>query len=68
MRRWTLILLCLALASCKRSGAPEQAPRGPGISLALPDGGVDFAEGAVTVPEVQLPSLAPLVERISPRW
>jgi serine protease Do len=66
MRRWTLLLLCLALAACKRSGAPDQAPTGPGTSLVLADGGVLFAEGAVSVPEVHLPSLAPLVERISP--
>jgi serine protease Do len=66
MRRWTLVLLCLALASCKRRGAPDQAPRGPGTTLALADGGIGLAEGAVEVAEVPLPSLAPLVERISP--
>ncbi len=32
----------------------------------LPDGGVDLGSNAVTVREVELPSLAPLVERISP--
>ena len=66
MRRWTLLLLCLALASCRRSGAPEETPRGPGSSLALADGGFNLAKGAIEVAEVHLPSLAPLVERISP--
>src|SRR5215469_310005 len=64
MRRWTVLLLALALAACKRGGAP--APE-PGVSLRLlPDGGVDFETGAITSPEIHLPSLAPLVERISP--
>jgi serine protease Do len=66
MRRWTLLLLCLALAACKRSGPPAQVPQTPGETLALlPDGGVDLGEGAIHAPEVHLPSLAPLVERVS---
>ena len=64
MRRWTVLLLALALAACKRGGAP--APE-PGVSLRLlPDGGLDFETGAISAPEIPLPSLAPLVDRISP--
>ena len=66
MRRWTLLLLmALAFAACKRERSAP--PRAPEASLPLlPDGGVDLGEGAITSPEVALPSLAPLVERISP--
>ena len=64
MRRWSLLLLALGLAACKRGGAP--AP-GPQASLPLlADGGVDLGEGAITSPEIPLPSFAALVERISP--
>ncbi|HUM13885.1 MAG TPA: trypsin-like peptidase domain-containing protein [Myxococcaceae bacterium] len=62
MRRWTLLLVALALAACKRGGAPAPQPQ---ASLpVLADGGVDLAQGAVSVREVELPSLAPLVERV----
>src|SRR5262249_60160264 len=65
MRRCALALVLLALAGGKRGGnAPAQTP---GASLpVLADGGVDLlGQGAVTVPEVELPSLAPLVERVN---
>jgi len=66
MRRWTLLLLALALAACKRGGAPAAEPE-RGVSLRLlPDGGVDWETGAISAPEIALPSFAPLVERISP--
>ena len=65
MTRRTLLLLCLALAACKRGGAPAHSPVAQLPLLA--DGGVDLGPGAVEVREVDLPSLAPLVERISPR-
>jgi len=64
MRRWTLALLVLALAACKRGGAP--APEARATLPMLADGGVDLGRGAITVPEIELPSFAPLVERISP--
>src|SRR5262249_7016475 len=56
MRRCALVLVLLALAACKRGGnAPAQAP---GASLPLlADGGIDLlGQGAVTVPEIDLPS------------
>ena len=66
MRRWSLLLLALAFAACKRGGAPAPE-REPQASLPLlADGGVDLGEGAITSPEIPLPSFAPLVERISP--
>ena len=66
MRRWTLLLLAVALAACKRGGAPAPEPE-RGVSLRLlPDGGVDWETGAISAPEIALPSFAPLVERISP--
>jgi serine protease Do len=64
MRRCSLLLLALALASCKRGEAP--APERQTSLPLLADGGVDLGEGAITSPEIPLPSLAPLVERISP--
>jgi len=64
MTRRTLLLLCLALAACKR-GAPPPPPPVAQLAL-LADGGVDLDQGAVNVREVELPSLAPLVERIAP--
>lgn len=64
MRRWTLLLLCLALAACKRGGGP--APVATATPPLLADGGVDLGPGAVSISEVELPSLAPLVERVSP--
>ena len=64
MRRWTLLVMALLLAACKRGGAPAPEPR---ASLpVLADGGVDLGRGAISPPEVALPSFAPLVERISP--
>jgi len=63
MRRWTLLVLVFALAGCKRGGSPAPEPQ-----AALPlleDGGVDLGKGAISAPEVVLPSLAPLVERVS---
>ncbi|HET9157615.1 MAG TPA: trypsin-like peptidase domain-containing protein [Myxococcaceae bacterium] len=64
MRRWSVVLLALAFAACKRGGAPAPEPQ---ISLRLlPDGGMDFETGAISAPEIALPSLAPLVDRISP--
>ncbi|HEY3588238.1 MAG TPA: trypsin-like peptidase domain-containing protein, partial [Myxococcaceae bacterium] len=66
MRRWSVVLLALAFAACKRGGAPAPEKE-PQVSLRLlPGGGVDFETGAITSPEIHLPSLAPLVERISP--
>jgi serine protease Do len=66
MRRWSVVLLALAFAACKRGGAPApEQERGVSLRL-LPDGGVDFETGAISSPEIRLPSLAPLVERISP--
>ena len=63
MRRWTVLLLALALAACKRGEAPPPANQ---VQLRLlPDGGMDF-EGAISSPEIPLPSFAPLVDRISP--
>ncbi|MGZ6139642.1 MAG: trypsin-like peptidase domain-containing protein [Myxococcaceae bacterium] len=64
MTRRTLLLLCLALAACKRGGPPTHAPVAQLPLLA--DGGVDLGQGAVNAREVDLPSLAPLIERISP--
>jgi serine protease Do len=56
--------VALALAACKRGEVP--APE-RGVSLRLlPDGGVDFETGAISAPEIPLPSFAPLVDRISP--
>ncbi|HVP61165.1 MAG TPA: trypsin-like peptidase domain-containing protein [Myxococcaceae bacterium] len=64
MRRWTLVVMVLAFAACKRGEAPAPEPQ---ASLPLPmDSAVDLGRGAVSVSEVELPSLAPLVERISP--
>jgi serine protease Do len=63
MRRWTLVVMALAFAACKRSGSPAPEPQASLPLLA--DGGVDLGRGAVSVPEVELPSLAPLVERVS---
>jgi serine protease Do len=70
MRRWTLLLVvALGLAACKRErSAPAPAPA-PAPEASLPllaDGGVDLGRGAISSPEIDLPSLAPLVERISP--
>jgi len=63
MRRWTVLLLALPLAACKRGEAPAPASQ---VQLRLlPDGGMDF-EGAISAPEIPLPSFAPLVDRISP--
>ncbi|HSP19897.1 MAG TPA: trypsin-like peptidase domain-containing protein, partial [Myxococcaceae bacterium] len=64
MTRRTLLLLCLALAACKRGAPPPPAPVAQLALLA--DGGVDLGGGAVNAHEVELPSLAPLVERIAP--
>ncbi|HZX43881.1 MAG TPA: trypsin-like peptidase domain-containing protein, partial [Myxococcaceae bacterium] len=55
--------MALAFAACKRGEPPAPRPQA-GLPL-LADGGVDLGSGAVSVPEVELPSLAPLVERIS---
>ena len=63
MRRWTLVVMALAFAACKRGGSPAPEPQATLPLLA--DGGVDLGRGAVSVPEVELPSLAPLVERVS---
>ncbi len=64
MRRWTLLVLVFALAGCKRGGSPAPEPQAT-LPL-LEDGGVDLGKGAISAPEVLLPSLAPLVERVSP--
>jgi serine protease Do len=70
MRRWTLLLVvALGLTACKRersSPAPAPAPAAEASLPLLPDGGLDLGRGAITSPEIDLPSLAPLVERISP--
>ncbi|HEY1906256.1 MAG TPA: trypsin-like peptidase domain-containing protein [Myxococcaceae bacterium] len=70
MRRWTVLLVvALGLAACKRersTPAPAPAPAPEASLPLLPDGGVDLGRGAISAPEVDLPSLAPLVERISP--
>src|SRR5262249_55008197 len=70
MRRWTLLLVvALGLAACKRersSQAPAPAPAPEASLPLLPDGGVDLGQGGITSPEIDLPSLAPLVDRISP--
>jgi serine protease Do len=70
MRRWTLLLIvALGLAACKRersSEAPASAPAPEASLPLLPDGGFELGQGAITSPEIDLPSLAPLVERISP--
>jgi len=69
MRRCTLLLVvALGLAACKRersTPAPAPAPAPEAALPLLPDGGVELARGAISAPEVDLPSLAPLVERIS---
>jgi serine protease Do len=64
MRRWTLLMLVFALAACKRGGSPAPEPQATLPLLA--DGGVDLGTGAISSPEILLPSLAPLVEHISP--
>ena len=64
MRRWTLLVLLFAVAACKRGGSPAPEPQAT-LPL-LEDGGVDLGKGAIPVPEIALPTLAPLVERISP--
>ena len=69
MRRWTFLTLSLVLVACQRGGAPTRTPppREPEAFVPLlPDGGMDLGRGLVTAPEIDLPSLAPLVERISP--
>jgi serine protease Do len=70
MRRWTLLLvIALGLAACKRersSPAPVPAPAPEASLPLLADGGVDLGRGGITSPEIDLPSLAPLVDRISP--
>ena len=70
MRRWTVLLVvALGLAACKRersSPAPAPTPAPEASLPLLPDGGVDLGQGAITSPEIDLPSLAPLVDRISP--
>ena len=67
MRRWTFLVLALAIAACKREGsAPAPAPAPQARLPLLPDGGVDLGRSTVSVPEIDLPSLAPVVERISP--
>ena len=66
MRRIALVLVLLAVAACKRGGNAPAEPPGASLPL-LADGGVDLlGHGAVTVPEIDLPSFAPMVERISP--
>jgi serine protease Do len=65
MRRVLPLLLLVALAACKRDGTPP--PPAPVTSSAPPaDRAVDLGAAAVVVPEIDLPSLAPLVERVSP--
>ena len=64
MRRWTWLVMVLALAACKRGGTPPPEPQAT-LPL-LEDGGVDLGRGAISVPEIPLPSLAPLVDRVSP--
>ncbi len=63
MRRWTLVVMAVAFAACKRGESP--APQPQATLPLLADGGVDLGRGAVSVPEVELPSLAPLVEQVS---
>ena len=63
MRR-TVSVLLLALAACSRRDAPPAPPpASPPTSVVdtmpLPEGGL------VVVPEIRLPSLAPLVERVT---
>ena len=64
MRRWTLLVMALLFAACKRGGTPASQPQASLPMLA--DGGVDLGKGAISAPEVLLPSFAPLVDRISP--
>ena len=63
MRRWTLLVwLSPSPRASDRRRRRRRRPRWP----LLADGGVDLGRNAVTAREVELPSLAPLVERISP--
>jgi serine protease Do len=61
----TALLLLLALVACSRRPEPARAPGTGGSSPPLA-GPVDLTLATVRVPEVKLPSLAPLVERVGP--
>jgi len=63
MRR-SLVLLCLVLAGCKRGG--ETPPASVSSHPVAVEPGSDVTRATVVVREVDLPSLAPLVEQVSP--
>jgi serine protease Do len=61
----TTRLLLLALVACSRRSEPVKAP-GTGGSSPPAGAPIGLSSATVRVPEVQLPSLAPLVDRVSP--
>jgi serine protease Do len=65
MGRTAPLLALLAFVACSRPSEPDRAP-GTGGSSPPVSTQIDLSLATVRVPEVRLPSLAPLVEKVSP--